>query len=224
MTHKFTLSKALKHWRVVRRHRKYVRQYCFKAGLYRQGLLHDLSKYSPTEFFESAKYFTGTHSPIDECKKINGYSAAWMHHKAHNKHHREYWTDNYDKGTTCVKMPFQYTLECFCDYLGAGRAYNKGEESVQGEVTWWRNSRKKMKIHQDTLFLLDCLFVFYQYYTSDFLKDKSLICALDSAYSTENDNCRLLLEEEVSRRLTLHWTRWELLWNNVGRSINERYY
>ena len=81
MTYKFTLSKALKHLKVVRRHRKYVRQYCFKAKLYKQGLLHDLSKYSPTEFIESVKYFTGTHSPIDECKSINGYSAAWMHHK-----------------------------------------------------------------------------------------------------------------------------------------------
>lgn len=222
MTYEFTLSKALKHWKVVRKHRKYVRQYCFKAHMYKQGLLHDLSKYSPTEFIESVKYFTGTHSPIDECKKVNGYSTAWMHHRSHNKHHREYWTDNYDKGTTCVKMPFKYALECFCDYLGAGRAYNKGVESIAGEVSWWKAHRSSMKIHEDTLFLLDCLFVLYQYHTANFLTNSKLIHRLDFAYSCEDD--RQLLEEEISRATTTRWYAWSALWSNVGRSKDERHY
>ena len=32
---------------------------CFKIGLYKQGLLHDLSKYSPTEFLVGCKYYQG---------------------------------------------------------------------------------------------------------------------------------------------------------------------
>lgn len=186
MTYKFTLSKALKHWKVVRRHRKYVRQYCFKAKLYRQGLMHDLSKYSPTEFIESVKYFTGTHSPIDECKSVNGYSAAWMHHKARNKHHREYWTDNYDKGTTCIKMPWRYALECFCDYLGAGRAYNNGVEDVEAEYKWWMLNKPKMKMHDDTKTLLDCMFRLYREYGADWLYLKTLMKELQEAYLRPN--------------------------------------
>lgn len=188
----FTWSKAFKHWRVVRKHRKYVRQYCFKAKLYRQGLMHDLSKYSPTEFIESVKYFTGTHSPIDECKKVKGYSAAWMHHKARNKHHREYWTDNYDKGTTCVKMPWKYALECFCDYLGAGRAYSCGVEDVDAEIKWWHDNRIRMKMHEDTVYLLDCFFLLYQHYGSEFLSYRFILRNLKDAYGCANvaSSCR----------------------------------
>lgn len=197
MTHKFTLSKALKHLKVVRRHRKYVRQYCFKAKLYKQGLLHDLSKYSPTEFIESVKYFTGTHSPIDECKSINGYSAAWMHHKARNKHHREYWTDNYDKGTTFIKMPWKYALECFCDYLGAGRAYNNGVEDVEGEYKWWVN-QKQLKMHSDTLYLLDSLFAIYKIVGADLLNDRELLAKLKCKYGKPKQVCDPLVETVIA--------------------------
>ena len=183
----FTWSKAFKHWRVVRRHRRYVRKYCFKAGLYFQGLTHDLSKYSPIEFIESVKYFTGTHSPIDECKKYNEYSKAWMHHKSHNKHHREYWTDNYDKGTTCIKMPWKYALECFCDYLGAGQAYNDGVEDAEKELAWWEANRLKMKINNETADLLNFLFILYDIRGSEFLSDKSTMQNLKDEYKQNFD-------------------------------------
>ena len=35
-----------KHFMTITKHRFLVLKYCFKAGLYRQGLAHDLSKYS----------------------------------------------------------------------------------------------------------------------------------------------------------------------------------
>ena len=184
--HRFTLRKALKHLRVVHTHRLHVLKFCFKARLYRQGLFHDLSKYSPVEFVESVKYFTGTHSPIDECKKFNRYSAAWMHHKSHNKHHREYWTDNYDKGTTAVKMPYKYALECFCDYLGAGVAYNKGVEDVEGEVRWWKSQREHIKIHPDTLSFLDCMFILYETRGSSFLKDRKVMKNFKISYENSS--------------------------------------
>jgi hypothetical protein len=153
--------------------------------LYKQGLLHDLSKYSPTEFIESVKYFVGTSSPIDACKKDKGYSVAWMHHKSHNKHHREYWTDNYDKGTTCIKMPWKYALECFCDFLGAGKAYNPDYFVPDMEFTWWESHRLDMKINLDTRMLLDVLFVAYGERGEDILSDRELLSALHEAYETD---------------------------------------
>lgn len=219
----FTWSKAFKHWRVVRKHRKYVRQYCFKAKLYRQGLMHDLSKYSPAEFIESVRYFTGTHSPIDECKKVNGYSVAWMHHKAHNKHHREYWTDNYDKGTTCVKMPWKYALECFCDYLGAGRAYGNGVEDVDGEVKWWHDNRIRMKMHEDTAYLLDCFFLLCQYYGSEFLSWRFVLQSLKDAYNCDSEVPQWL--GHISALcMDISMSELELLWDKIGRPKDERYY
>lgn len=136
------MKKIINHLKVVLAHKYYVCKYCFKAGLYKQGLLHDLSKFSPTEFLESIKYFQGNRSPIDACKEENGMSYAWLHHKGLNKHHYEYWQDNFDKGTTHLTMPFKYALEMVCNYLGAGNAYMKEKFTLQGELDWWKNKTK----------------------------------------------------------------------------------
>ena len=85
--------KWLRHLCTVHHHRALVRKYCFKLGLYRQGLMHDLSKYSPTEFFVGAKYYQGYRSPNTAERLERGYSSAWLHHKGRNKHHLEYWID-----------------------------------------------------------------------------------------------------------------------------------
>lgn len=88
---------TFRHFKKVCTHKHWVFYYCCKVGIPFQGLIHDLSKFSPTEFWESVKYYQGTSSPIDACKKENGWSAAWMHHKGRNKHHYEYWQDNFEK-------------------------------------------------------------------------------------------------------------------------------
>lgn len=155
------MSKFFCHLKTVLTHKYWVSKYCKYAGIPFQGFTHDLSKFSPVEFWESVKYYSGTHSPIDECKKRNGVSAAWIHHKSHNKHHYEYWIDNLDGGGTPVMMPYKYALEMICDFLGAARAYNKKKFSYKDEVLWWFNKAKTAKIHPQTkLFvgwvLLEC--------------------------------------------------------------------
>lgn len=130
------------HLKTIICHKHYVRQYCWKAKLFWQGLVHDLSKFSPTEFFESVKYFQGYRSPIEACKEKNGYSNAWFHHRGRNKHHYEYWCDNFDNGTTCVEMPYKYAVEMLCDFLGAGRAYFGDKFTYKAEYEWWVNKKK----------------------------------------------------------------------------------
>ena len=44
------LYNAWHHFLTITHHKLLVMRYCFRVGLYKQGLLHDLSKYSPTEF------------------------------------------------------------------------------------------------------------------------------------------------------------------------------
>lgn len=98
MKYKNYIINTFRHFKKVCTHKHWVFYYCCKVGIPFQGLVHDLSKFSPTEFWESVKYYQGTSSPIDACKKENGWSAAWMHHKGRNKHHYEYWQDNFDNG------------------------------------------------------------------------------------------------------------------------------
>ena len=146
------------HLKTVLKHKKCVAYYCFMCGLYKQGILHDMSKFSPTEFWESVKYYQGTRSPIDACKEENGYSMAWFHHRGCNKHHWEYWMDDFEKGSIPKKMPFKYVLEMTCDFLGAGRAYVGESFTIKSEYDWWQNKRKVVKMHEDTFKLIDTLF------------------------------------------------------------------
>ena len=116
----------LEHLRTVNRHRHLVRKYCFRLGLYWQGLTHDLSKYSPTEFWRSAKYYQGYRSPNDQERLVNGVSLSWLHHKGRNRHHFEYWTDYSPTGEGIVGV----------DRLLPGRGRNALHRRLQdaGEV------------------------------------------------------------------------------------------
>ena len=126
------------HLKTVTKHRWWVFYYCCKVGIPFRGLIHDISKFSPTEFFESVKYYNGKKSPIDVCKEKNGMSRAWLHHKGRNKHHYEYWQDDFDHGGKCLSMPDKYAKEMLCDFLGAGRAYMGKNFSYKAEYEWWR--------------------------------------------------------------------------------------
>lgn len=133
---------ALDHMKTILTHKKWVFYFARKLGIGWQGFWHDMSKFSPTEFLESIKYYTGTSSPIDACKKANGYSMAWLHHKGRNPHHYEYWQDNFDKGGEPLKIPDKYVREMICDYLAAGRAYMGKEFHFSSEWQWWLNKNK----------------------------------------------------------------------------------
>ena len=153
-----TISKMWHHLRTIQTHRKWVRRYCRMAGIPWRGITHDLSKYSPIEFFESARYWTGTRSPVDACKEENGVSLAWLHHKGRNTHHYEYWIDNFSKGGEPLLMPLKDFTEQVCDFLGAGRAYNPQGFTYSREYEWWKNNRDKKKMHEKNKMMLDLIF------------------------------------------------------------------
>lgn len=124
-------------------HKWWVFYYACKFGIPWRGFMHDWSKFHPIEFWESVKYYQGDKSPIPVCKKENGVSRAWQHHKGHNPHHYEYWTDNYDNGKpTCHPMPYEYVMEMLADWFAAGRTYRGKTFNVGDEATWWYNKRK----------------------------------------------------------------------------------
>ena len=68
--------KAWKHFKTITHHKRLVMQGCFKVGLYKQGLLHDLSKYSPAEFLVGVKFYQGNRSPNNAEREDIGYSSA----------------------------------------------------------------------------------------------------------------------------------------------------
>lgn len=100
----------------INSHRFKVFLLCCKCGIPFQGLTHDISKYSPTEFFEDIKYFNNKIAPVEKAKKTNGYSLSWLHHKGINKHHSEYWFD-YEAPLKAPIIPFKYCVEMICNRI-----------------------------------------------------------------------------------------------------------
>lgn len=141
-----------KHFRTITRHRHLVMLNCFRVGLIRQGLCHDLSKYSPTEFRVGAKYFVGIKSPNVGERNDIGWSTAWMHHKGRNRHHFEYWTDlspvthRYE----AVPMPDRYVAEMVMDRIAACKVYKGKAYTQSSALDYLENSMEKDQMHPQT--------------------------------------------------------------------------
>ncbi len=125
--------------------------------------MHDLSKYSPSEFIPGAKYFVGYRSPNDLQRQAEGYSTAWLHHKGRNLHHFEYWTDyQIDESgrpdVRPVRMPVKYVAEMFADRIAACKTYKKDEYTIDDPLAYFmRGKHRANYMHADTEALLEHL-------------------------------------------------------------------
>lgn len=147
----------IKHFRTITRHRHKVIAHCAKAGILWQGLRHDLSKYSPTEFIPGAKYYQGNRSPNEKERELYGYSKAWMHHKGRNRHHYEYWNDYNPKTKQIenVEMPLNYVIEMFCDRVAASKIYNGSNYKDRDSLDYFGRVKGKHRMHENTEKLLE---------------------------------------------------------------------
>ena len=154
--------KPWKHFKTITYHKYLVMRGCFKVGLYRQGIFHDLSKYSPTEFLVGAKYYQGNRSPNAAEREELGYSAAWLHHKGRNKHHFEYWIDfsaDRSKGLVGNKMPLTYVAEMVCDRIAACKVYRGKDYDSKAACEYYERTRPYITpvLHPETQALLETL-------------------------------------------------------------------
>lgn len=155
------MANAFGHFKTITKHRHMVIKHCFKAGIGLQGLRHDLSKYSPIEFINGAKYYDGSRSPNELEREDKGFSEAWMHHKGRNRHHFEYWNDYSPvlKKNTPVKMPLKYVIEMFCDRVAASKIYQGKKYTDEFPLQYFERGRDHRIIHPETSDLLEKLLV-----------------------------------------------------------------
>lgn len=160
-----TLSKTVKHFLTITEHKALVCEGCWKVGLYRQGLFHDMSKFSPEEFWVGARYFQGNRSPNNAEREDIGYSSAWLHHKGRNKHHYEYWLDyssrpsegNGKAGVIPSKMPGRYVIEMFMDRVAASKVYRKEAYTDADPWKYYIGGKTSDFLHPETAKLLENL-------------------------------------------------------------------
>lgn len=105
------MTRIFKHLIRIIKHKYWVAHYCFQLGLYWQGIVHDWSKFSYTEFSRSIKYWDDTISPLANEKNIHGYSETFLHHRGRNPHHYEYWVHSLDDSSeNAKKICFRISL------------------------------------------------------------------------------------------------------------------
>lgn len=150
-------NKIWKHFKTITYHKYLVAKGCFKIGLYRQGIMHDMSKYSPSEFMVGIRYYQGDRSPNNAEREDKGYSSAWLHHKGRNKHHYEYWIDYSLQSISCgmapVPMPDEYIAEMMMDRIAACKVYKGADYTDASPLEYYNQGAegtKKALLHTYT--------------------------------------------------------------------------
>lgn len=153
------MGNAWKHFKTITYHKYLVARGCFRIGLYKQGILHDLSKYSPAEFCVGMKYFQGDRSPNNAEREAIGYSSAWLHHKGRNKHHYEYWVDynsrSADDILVPVPMPSEYIAEMIMDRIAASKVYKGKAYQDSDPLNYYLQGKGRIPIHPQTAEILE---------------------------------------------------------------------
>ncbi|MDO4321745.1 MAG: DUF5662 family protein [Lachnospiraceae bacterium] len=154
---KITWRKVRGHLKTINEHKMLVMRHCFRIGLYRQGLLHDLSKYMPSELLMGFRYYDdGKSSPNNGERRDKGYSNAWMHHKGRNKHHFEYWSDyslhpsDGKYPLQAVQMPRKYVAEMLMDRISASKNYNKDTYTQHHPLQYFERGKSHYLLHPQT--------------------------------------------------------------------------
>lgn len=160
--------KIWRHFKTITYHKYLVMQGCFKVGLYWQGIFHDMSKYSPSEFWVGAKYYQGNRSPNNAEREAIGYSSSWLHHKGRNKHHYEYWIDystkNIPGGMAPAPMPARYVVEMLMDRIAACKVYNGKDYTSASPWEYYKSGKEKAPLHPETRKLLEKLLLMLDKY------------------------------------------------------------
>ena len=161
------MNKFVKHFNTITYHKWLVFKYCFRMGIIKQGIMHDLSKYSPTEFMVGVKYFQGDRSPNNAEREDIGYSSSWLHHKGRNKHHWEFWVDFTRTGLQPAKMPTRYVLEMFCDRIAASQTYQGKKYRDTFPLAYYENGKHSYIMHPQTRQFLEHLLHYLHDYGLD---------------------------------------------------------
>lgn len=153
--------KYLKYLWYIIRHKWFVFVECGRKGLWWLGLVHDLSKLLPSEFFPYARYFYGSYPSLDDVhgdarnrmfgkyqEEIDGeFDFAWLLHQKRNKHHWQWWILQEDEGgVKILQIHEKYHNEMICDWHGAGMAQGHGGDIFE----WWNANNRKMQLHPET--------------------------------------------------------------------------
>jgi len=146
------------HWaycKYVFRHKWFVFLECCRLGIPWLGIIHDMSKFYPSEWFPYMRHFfnrdgsdkpktrdkTGYYKPTDTGDAA--FDDAWFLHQKRNRHHWQWWILPEDTvGARALPMPEKYLREMLADWRGAGRA-----QGTPSTLAWYQVNGQKLQLH-----------------------------------------------------------------------------
>lgn len=143
------LKRHIAYARYLARHKWFVFRARKFAGLsVLQALVHDASKFLPSEWVPYAETFynsDGTRrKPGNES---DAFARAWNHHQKRNKHHWQYWWLRNDNGSmVALEMPGCYVSEMLADWIGAGLAISGKSDTWN----WYETNKDRIELHPAT--------------------------------------------------------------------------
>lgn len=147
--------KYLKYLRYLLLHKWFVFIECVKLGIWWRGLVHDLSKFLPSEFFPYAHYFYSLilsksepgYFQSENVKNVQ-FKRAWLLHQKRNPHHWQWWVlrNDDDSVAEILEMSDAYRREMLADWRGAGRAQGYGDNVRE----WYQKNKKYICLHPRT--------------------------------------------------------------------------
>jgi hypothetical protein len=144
---------VLQYLRYVLKHKYHVYLEGRKLGVGRwQLLVHDLSKFSRTEFFPYLVYFnrreTWENDPEKKREVKDRFDRAWLNHIHKNPHHWQHWVLRTDtEGVKVLEMPDKFVREMCADWEGVGACFGKPKGHA---ARWYVEHRATMAMHPVT--------------------------------------------------------------------------
>ncbi len=156
------MKKHLRYLAYVLRHKFWVFVECCRFGMPLRGLLHDWSKFLPSEWFGYAEYFYGDkekrnrrqfelasdHGGLHEMipwglLPADRFKLAWLHHQRRNPHHWDYWVYRKSAGEEFpVPMPRRFLKEMLADWRAMGRVFD-------GARPWYEKNRDRIVLRDE---------------------------------------------------------------------------
>jgi len=151
------MKKYYQYLKYVIRHKWFVFLECRKVGMYWRGVVHDMSKFLPSEFIPYARFFYGRYPKYEvyegtTLKPPSGlfkedvkrhFDKAWLKHIHRNPHHWQYWLlQEVDGPLKIIPMPMKYLKEMLCDWHGAGMAITGKNNTAD----WYLKNKDKIKL------------------------------------------------------------------------------
>ena len=178
------MRRHLQYLKYVLRHKWYVFLAGCRLGIPLLALVHDWSKFKPSEWLPYARTFYSSSGVGQYEPESGGMDVAWNAHIHRNKHHWQYWVLVRDNGDIdCLPMPGKYRLEMLADWIGAAKA--QGNPDLLG---WYKDRSENIMLHPETKLWLNS----QMGYHFDFKNDGSSIiyfeCPFCSGYNGHEDD------------------------------------